>query len=120
MLQHEMLTDKGVLIVRPEGPLSKNDFSALAADADAYITAHGGLNGLIICAEAFPGWDGLDGFVSHFKFVRNYHSKIRKVAIVSDSNVMELLPRIAKHFVNAELRNFKGGREVEALAWIAT
>jgi hypothetical protein len=37
MLEHEMLTEKGILIARPKGPLNEEDFSALSADADAYI-----------------------------------------------------------------------------------
>jgi hypothetical protein len=36
----------------------------------------------------------------------------------SDSNVLALLPKIASHFVSAEVRHFKGDDEVEALAWI--
>jgi len=115
-----MIHEAGILVVRPQGPLAKDDFAALSADADAYIQANGGLSGLMICAEEFPGWDSLEGFVSHFRFVRNYHSKIRKVAIVSDSNVLELLPRIAKHFVSAELKHFDGEDEAEALDWIAS
>ncbi len=35
MLEHELLTVKGILITRPKGPLSEDDFSALSADADA-------------------------------------------------------------------------------------
>jgi len=37
MLEHELLSEGGVLIVRPKGPLSAADFKALAAVADAYI-----------------------------------------------------------------------------------
>lgn len=118
MLRHEMLTESGILIARPKGPLSKEDFSALSADADAYIKAHGALKGLMICAEKFPGWEDLEGFVAHFKFVRDHHQKIAKVAFVSDSDVLALLPRLASHFINAEVRHFKGGDEKDALAWI--
>jgi len=118
MLEHEVLTEKGILIARPKGPLTGDDFSALSADADAYIEVHGVLNGLMICAEAFPGWDGFGGFVSHFKFVRDHHRKISKVALVSDSNVLALLPKIAGHFVAAEVKHFNGDNEVGALAWI--
>ncbi len=88
MLEHELLTETGILIVRPKGPLAASDFAALSVDADAYIEAHGALNGLMICAEEFPGWENLDGAVSHFKFVRDHHSKISKVAFVSDSDVL--------------------------------
>jgi hypothetical protein len=118
MLEHEMLTETGVLIARPKEPLAARDFAALAIDADAYIEAHGMLNGFMICAEEFPGWENLDGAISHFKFVRDHHSKISKVAFVSDSNVLAILPKLVDHFVSAEVRHFKGDDEAEALAWI--
>lgn len=37
MIEHEMLSDKGGLIVRPKGPLPVNDFSSLTRDTDACI-----------------------------------------------------------------------------------
>jgi SpoIIAA-like len=119
MLQHEMLTEIGVLVARPKGPLSKSDFSALSADADAYIEAHGALKGLMICAEEFPGWENLEGFVAHFRFVRDHHQKIAKVAFVSDSDVLALLPKLASHFVSAEVRQFGSDEEKDALAWLS-
>jgi len=119
MLEHELLTETGILIARPKGPLAARDFAALSVDADAYIETHGELNGLMICAEEFPGWENLDGAISHFKFVRDHHNKISKVAFVSDSDVLALLPKLASHFVSAEVKHFKGDQEAKALAWIA-
>jgi len=119
MLEHELRTDQGVLVVRPKGPLSENDFAALSAEADAYIENHGALNGLMIVAEKFPGWENLEGFISHLKFIRGHHEKIGKIAFVSDSDVLTLLPKLASHFVSAEVRPFKADEEQVALAWIA-
>jgi len=118
MLDHKMFADRGILVVRPREPLSPQDFSALSADADAYINTHGFLNGLMVCAEAFPGWDSLDGFLAHFRFVRDHHRKIRKVALVSDSDLLAVLPKIASHLVNAEVRRFRRAEEDDALAWL--
>lgn len=119
MLEHQLLSESGVLIVRPKGPLTAGDFTALAADADAYIEKHGALKGLMICAAEFPGWENLHGAISHFKFVRDYQSKIRKVAIVSDSDILAILPAIARHFLAAEVRHFKARDEERAIGWIA-
>jgi hypothetical protein len=119
MIEHELLSDAGVLIVRPKGPLSAPDFAALTSEADAYIEAHGALNGLMICAEHFPGWENLDGAISHFKFVRDHHAKISKIAFVSDSEMLSLLPKLADHFVGAEVKHFGGNKEAAALDWIA-
>jgi hypothetical protein len=120
MLKHELLADKGILIVRPEEPLSAADFAALAVEVDSYIETHGGLKGLVICAKAFPGWENVDGAISHFKFVRDHQRKIAKVAVVSDSDILAFLPRLVRHFVSAEVKHFKGGEEQQALAWIAS
>jgi len=118
MLDHELKPEKGVLIVRPKGPLAAGDFAALAKDVDAYIEARGALNGLMICAEKFPGWEGLEAAVSHFRFVRDHHKKISRVALISDSDVLALLPRVASHFVAAEVKHFKQDEEKKAMAWI--
>ena len=119
MLEHELLADRGILVVRPKAPLSPADFAGLSADADAYINAHGALNGLMICAEKFPGWDSVDGFLAHFRFVREHHRKIGKVAFVSDSDMLAVLPKVASYFVNAEVRHFRRTEEGDALAWIS-
>jgi len=118
MLEHELITDKGVLIVRPKGPLSAKDFAALTVDADSYIEDHGALKGLMICAAKFPGWENLEGVVSHFKFVREHHRKISKVAFVSDSDFLAVLPKLASHFISAEVKHYGADEEAEALSWI--
>ena len=73
----------------------------------------------MICAQTFPGWQNLEAAIAHFKFVRDHHRKISKVAFVSDSEVLALLPKLADHFVSAEVRHFKPDEEAKALAWIA-
>ena len=55
MFQHEMHHDKGVLIVKPQGPLEAEDFAAITRYARGYIESHGALDGFMICAEKFPG-----------------------------------------------------------------
>jgi hypothetical protein len=107
MLEYKLLADRGVHVAHPKAPLSPTDFAGLSADPDAYIKAHGALNGLMICAEKFPGWDSVDGFLAHFRFVRQHHRKIRKVAFVSDSDMLVVLQKLASYFVNAEVRHFR-------------
>lgn len=57
MIEFELLRDRGVLVLSPNGPLEKADFERLAQAIDPFIAANGKLTGLMICAEAFPGWD---------------------------------------------------------------
>ena len=119
MLEHELLADTGVLVVRPKEPLSAKDFATLAAEADSYIERNRALKGLMICAEKFPGWENPEGAISHFRFVRDHHRKIAKVAFVSDSELLAVLPKLAAHFVSAEVKHFKRDQEPEALTWLS-
>ena len=118
MIAHELLRDKGILIVKPEGPLEKTDFEILAREVDPYIEAQGKLNGLLISAKLFPGWKDFAALVSHLRFVKNHHQKIRKVAAVTDSGFLSIMPHIATHFVDAEIQHFEYRDKDRALDWL--
>ncbi len=119
MLNIELLTDQAVLVLTPSGPLTAADFTRVAATADPYIEQHGKLKGLLIHASAFPGWDDFAGFLSHLRFVRDHHRQVERIAIAADSGVLTVLPRIASHFVAAEVRNFDYADRDMALRWLA-
>jgi hypothetical protein len=118
MVEYELLRTEGFLILRPQGRLEAADFENLAQEIDPYIEANGKLNGLMIAAESFPGWTGFAALIAHFKFVRDHHRKIQKVAVVSDSSFLSVAPKIASHFVQADLRHFSQSQREEALAWL--
>jgi hypothetical protein len=118
MLNHELLRDEGVLILRPQGPLEASDFTSLASVVDPYIQEHGTLRGIMVDAPSFPGWDSLAALISHLRFVRDHHRLIGKIAAVSDSPVLSVAPQLAKHFVKAEVRHFNSSERPTALAWL--
>ncbi|MEX0714964.1 MAG: STAS/SEC14 domain-containing protein [Planctomycetaceae bacterium] len=118
MLAHELLEDEGTLIVRPSSPLRKADFEALSREIDPYLEKKGKLHGLLVEAESFPGWDDFAAMLAHFRFVRDHHRKIEKVAAASDSGFLKIGPAIARHFVAAEIRRFDYAERNEALAWL--
>ena len=80
MVKHDLDQTDGILTVAPEGPLAAEDFAELMAEVDPYIECTGGLRGLLIETEAFPGWDGFGGLLAHLRFVRDHHRLIRRVA----------------------------------------
>lgn len=118
MLSHELLKDEGILVVRPQAALEAADFEALAKEVDPYIEAHGRLRGLVVEAQSFPGWSDFAALLSHFRFVRDHHRFIARVAAVSDSPLLTIGPRIASHFVAAEVRHFSWADREQALAWV--
>jgi hypothetical protein len=83
------------------------------------VSGGGCLNDLIIGAEAVPGRDSVEGFVSHFRFVRDHHSKIARVAFVSDPDVLAMLHGLARHYVSAEVKYFEASQLNDAIAWMA-
>jgi hypothetical protein len=106
MVKFELLRDRGILILSPDGPLEKADFERLSQEIDPFIASAGGLTGLMVCAKAFPGWDSVAALVSHLKFVRNHHRQVARVAIVTDSELLKIMPHIAKHLVSAQVQQF--------------
>jgi SpoIIAA-like len=118
MIRHELASDRGILILKPAGALRAEDFSALAETVDPYIEQHGALHGLMVDAPSFPGWDNFAALLSHLRFVRDHHRKIRRIAVVSDSKLLAVGPMIASHFVSAQVRNFDSADRAAALAWI--
>ena len=120
MIKSELLNDKGILIVSPESPLDASDFKSLAGEIDPYIEQHGELRGLMIYAKAFPGWNDFSALISHFKFVKDHHRKIRKVAAVTGSSFLAIMPSVVDHFVDAQVKHFDYEDKDAALEWLAS
>lgn len=118
MIRAQLMPADGIVMVTPEAPLAASDFAQLAAIVDPYIAAHGQLHGLLIDAQSFPGWDDFAGLVAHFRFVRNHHQKVQRIAVVTDSTLLTLAPKLAAHFVQAEVREFPYAQRDAALQWL--
>ncbi len=118
MISHELLRDEGILTLTPVGPLESDDFAALARVVDAYIAEEGALTGVMIYAESFRGWEDFGALISHFKFVKNNQGDIGKVAAVTDSQFLSIMPKIIDHFVSADVRHFDYEDREAALEWL--
>ncbi len=118
MLNYELNRMDSILIVKPTGPLESTDFEKLIQEVDPYIEEEGKLNGLMVYAESFPGWDDFAAFLSHIKFVKNHHQKIKKIAAVTGSGFLSIMPQVANHFVKAEIRHFDYDDKNAALNWL--
>ncbi len=115
--QPRMIPQAGVIVVELEQALQTRDFDEIAMLADPYIEAHGKLEGLVVHARQFPGWENLGSVMSHIRFVRDHHRNVRKVALSVDGNLAKFAPRIAEHFVKAEIRVFGHDELDAAIAW---
>lgn len=118
MIKAELDRNKGILHARPSGPLEAADFDRLAVLVDPYIEKKGELAGLMIETKDFPGWKNLAGMIRHFRFVRNHHRKIRRVALVTDARIGRIAERFARHFVAAKVKRFPAGHAGSAKTWL--
>lgn len=120
MLEFELDRANGILILKPIGPLESADFEKLVRVVDPYLEEKGKLNGLMIYTKSFPGWDNFASFLSHIKFVKNHHRKVTKIAAVTESGFLSIMPQVANHFVKAEVRHFDYKDKDAALSWLKT
>ena len=95
MINAKLLRDQGILVVSPVDKLESTDFERLRLLTDPYIEKQGNLKGLLIDAEAFFGWEDF-----------------------SDNGFLAILPKVADHFVAAEVRHFDYHDRDEALRWL--
>src|SRR4051812_31278841 len=116
-VSHRLLPESGVLVAEVTAPLRAKDFEALAATADTWLETHDALSGIVVHAREFPGWENVAGMLGHFRFVRDHHRAIRRVALAADGAVAELAPRLAEHFIRAEIKRFDYDELDDAVSW---
>jgi hypothetical protein len=118
MLHHEIDSEYGILTVTPSGELSASDFKQLTDDVDKYNACSEPLQALMILTEHFPGWDSFGALFQHLKFIREHRAGIKKVAAVTDSGFLTVMPHIVDHFVKADVRHFAYPEREQAEAWL--
>jgi SpoIIAA-like len=120
MIHFELLRDRNILIIIPDGPLEKTDFEQLARAIDPLIASRGKLAGVMIRAKSFPGWRSFDAFAAHLKFIADHHRQIKRIAVVTDSAFLKIMPRVAELFVHPKIRDFGLEERDRALVWLET
>lgn len=118
MLDYSIIQPEGVLVIKPHGPLSKEDFAGLSSVVDAYLAEHAKLHGVLVRSKEFPGWEDFGSFTAHMHFAREHHKKVERIAIVTDSHFAVIAEMLGKHFTSAEVRHFPFPEEVKALRWL--
>lgn len=112
------LTDAGVLTLRPTVPLEAVDFIQVTAEVDAWLETGKKLRGVLIDAPWFPGWKDFHALAAHLRFIKDHHRKVARVALVTDSAGLSMVPKLAKHFVSAKLRHFQESDRAAAEEWV--
>jgi len=115
-LTHHLLENRGVLVLEPHGELHVEDFDRIASLVDPWIE-EGILRGIVIHVPHFPGWEDMAGMFQHFKFIREHHRKVERVALAVDGTMAKLGGSLGRHFVKAEVRRFDFDDLDAAIDW---
>ena len=118
MLKHTLLSAEGILILEPSGALEAADFAAVIHDMDSYLADHDFMVGVMIFAKAFPGWSNLEAAIDHMRMIKDYHQKIKRLAIVSDNGLLAALPDFAAHLLHPDVNHFSESEYEDALSWL--
>ncbi|OQX57953.1 MAG: hypothetical protein B5M52_06330 [Helicobacteraceae bacterium 4484_230] len=120
MLKVELDKENAMAVLEPHGALSKEDFDKAAKVIDPFIEETGKLNGIVIYTESFPGWENFAGLSEHIVFIKNHHQKIRRLAFVTDTSVIEYTKAIAEPFIEAQIKVFPYAEFDKAKAWVVS
>ena len=118
-LAHRLLPESGVIVAEVSEPLRAQDFDALAATAQKWLETHDGLQGIVLRARKFHGWQNTRALRRHIRFVRDHQRKIRRIAVATNSKLADVAPRVARHIVQPEVRAFGYDELDKAVSWAA-
>jgi len=102
------------------GKIEEHDFDKIAPIADELIAEEGMLNGILLNATEFTGWENLHALLNHLKFVKHHHRFIKKVALVGNKRWQEEAPNLVSIFVKAEIQFFPEDQLPEARKWVVS
>ena len=118
MLTVKLDQEDGIVILEPNGTLTKSDFESAAKAIDPSIEKLGKLNGIIIHVKSFPGWDSFAALIKHLKFIKDHHQKVTHGAFVTDSPIGNIAEKLGNHFVEAEVKDFSFNELEQAHNWV--
>lgn len=107
-----------LLTVEIHNSLSAEDFAILSEVVDPWLEKNGKLEGLVIHVKEFPYWENIYGLFSHISFAKNHHRDIKKVALVADGFLPNVMPKLTDHFVKAQIKNFHYNQLQDAKDWV--
>jgi len=110
--------DADVLVLRPDGPITRADIATLTRLVDEYLARHPKIAGVMVETPAFPGYADLAAFADHAHFVAGHHARVQRIAVVTDSALAPFAEFVANHVIGVEMRHFAFTQRSAAIAWL--
>jgi hypothetical protein len=113
LLDRSILENDGIVVLWPDTTPTDEDIDDARAQVDLYLENNASIHGVLIA-----GWEGFAGLIDHVRFVRDYHTKIERVALVTDTYFPPGADALAKHFLEATIKHFSYADYDKALKWL--
>lgn len=119
MIETTIDRENNLIIATARDKLADTDFKNLSDCIDEYINSTDRAPGIVLNAESLPHWKNSEALFAHIKLVRDHQEILPKVALVSDSAALSVMPHLVDIFVKAKLRHFPQSEFDKAVAWAA-
>src|SRR5262245_8501217 len=73
--------NEDVLVVRPDGPITSEDVTALLTAATGYLATHRDIPGVMIQTRRFPGFTTPRALGDYVRFVLRHRTRVRRIAL---------------------------------------
>lgn len=117
MIKTEWLQDARIFAIRPAGQVDEEDFRSVGEAIDPQIAANGRLEGLLVDARGFTGWDDARALLAHLRFVHEHQPKVARIAVVGDQWWLRAAPTM-ESFYGTPIRVFAASDEAAARKWL--
>lgn len=119
MIDIEIKRAENVFILSPKDLITTDDIKTFATSIDSYINEHDAVPSLVFCISNLPHWKDFEAMTAHFRLVKDHHTVVPKVAIVSDSKFLSLVRIFVDLFTGAKVRRFPEDAFDDAVNWAA-
>lgn len=118
MISIENISDNIIKIKAP-AKIKDGDFQEIAPIVENLISKYSKVK-LFVDASLFNGWENVSAFERHIKFVKRYHRKVDRIAIITAHPWQNWIVSIARMLVHPEIKVFNGKQEKEAGEWVSS
>jgi hypothetical protein len=117
MIRTEWLREDAVFAVHPEKALEDADFARVGDQIDPVIARKGRLEGLMVDARGFAGWDDAHALLAHLRFVHGHQDKVARIAVVGDQWWLRTAPAMEPLY-GTPIRVFAATEMDAAKVWL--
>jgi len=110
------LTREWVLVMRPQGAVSREELQTKARLLTSWMLGRGALRGMVLNLEQLSKPADTAALLDHLRLMQQGHEHIRRVAPVVDAD-RDVTSRLAQIFDHAEVRPFSPAHERAAITW---